>query len=129
MSDGPSRREFLQTAAAIGAVGVSAGMLRGTGSANDRLHVGVIGVARQGAYDLREVAAAGAAIAALCDVDENRAAKARRQFPAAKFYTDFRRLLDQKGLDAVVIATPDHTHAPATLCRSVPGCTSTARNR
>jgi predicted dehydrogenase len=48
-------------------------------------------------------------------VDENRAKDARPQFPGAKFYTDFRRLLDQKGLDAVVIATPDHTHAPATL--------------
>ena len=115
MRDGPSRREFLRTAAAIGAVGVSAEALQGVGSANDRLHVGMIGVAGQGAYDLREVAAAGAAIVALCDVDENRAGEARGQFPAAKLYTDFRRLLDQKDLDAVVIATPDHTHAPATL--------------
>ena len=44
-------------------------------------------------------------------------APARRasSFPQAKFYTDFRKLLDQKGLDAVVVATPDHTHAVATL--------------
>src|SRR5262249_5316220 len=60
-------------------------------------------------------AAAGAAIVALCDVDENRAAPVRRRFPRAKFYTDFRKLIDAKGLDAVVIGTPDHTHAPATL--------------
>jgi predicted dehydrogenase len=60
------------------------------------------------------VAAARTTIAALCDVDEKRSAKAREQFPQAKFYTDFRRLLDQKGLDAVVIATPDHSHAVAT---------------
>jgi predicted dehydrogenase len=110
-----NRREFLRSTVAIGAAGVSAGALRGADSANERLHVGVVGVAGQGAYDLREVAKAGAAIVALCDVDENRAKDARQQFPGAKFYTDFRRLLDQKGLDAVVIATPDHTHAPATL--------------
>src|SRR5262249_20575352 len=84
-------------------------------AANDRLHVGVIGVAGQGEYDLNEVAKAGATIVALCDVDENRAVKAREHFPQAAFYTDFRHLLDQKGLDAVVIATPDHTHAVAAV--------------
>src|SRR5262249_10159519 len=57
---------------------------------------------------------AGAAIVALCDVDEDRAAKARQHFPRAKFYTDFRRMLEQKDLDAVIVATPDHTHAVAT---------------
>jgi predicted dehydrogenase len=82
---------------------------------SERLQVGVIGVAGQGGYDLHEVAAAGAAIAALCDVDENRAGPARQQFPEARYYTDFRRLIDQKGLDAVVVATPDHSHVFATL--------------
>jgi len=83
--------------------------------ASERLVVGIIGVAGQGAYDMNEVANAGAAIVALCDVDENRTGEARKRFPDAKFYPDWRRLLDQKGLDAVVIATPDHTHAVATL--------------
>jgi predicted dehydrogenase len=110
-----NRREFLRSSVAVGAASLSAGLLRSAHSANERLHVGVIGVAGQGAYDLREVDKAGAAIVALCDVDENRAKEARQQYPGAKFHTDFRRLLDQKGLDAVVIATPDHTHAPATL--------------
>jgi predicted dehydrogenase len=114
MRYGLNRREFLRTTA-ISAASLGAETLHSAESANERLHVGVIGVAGQGAYDLREVAKAGAAIVALCDADENRAKEARRQFPVAKFYTDFRRLLDQKGLDAVVIATPDHTHAPATL--------------
>lgn len=108
-----TRRRFLQTATAAG---LGWPLLHGEEkktSANERLHVGVIGVAGQGAYNLGGVAGAGAVIAALCDVDEKRAGKARQQFPQAKFYTDFRQLLDQKGLDAVVIATPDHTHAVA----------------
>jgi predicted dehydrogenase len=109
-----SRRRFLQSAA-VGTTAVT-GMLRAEDkkpSPNERLQVGVIGVAGQGAYDLGGVAGAGAAIVALCDVDEKRTGKAREQFPDAKFYADFRKLIDQKGLDAVVIATPDHTHATA----------------
>src|SRR5207245_4856209 len=84
-------------------------------SANERMHVGIIGAAGKGEYDTNEVAKAGAAIVALCDVDEKRTGKARERFPDAKYYPDFRQLLDQKGLDAVVIATPDHTHAVATM--------------
>jgi predicted dehydrogenase len=114
MSRNLSRRHFLQSTIAAGLGGT---LLRAQDkpAANDRLHVGVIGVAGQGAYDLAQTAGAGAEIVALCDVDEKRAGKAREQFPQAKFYPDFRQLLDQKGLDAVVIATPDHNHAIATL--------------
>ena len=55
-------------------------------------------------------------IVALCDVDENRTGKARDSFPKAKFYTDYRKLIDQdKKLDAVLVATPDHNHAIATM--------------
>src|SRR6516162_8184978 len=94
-----SRREFLETGTTLGVAGLFCGFdttITRLDSPNDRLHVGVIAVAGQGAYDLREVANAGAAIVALCDVDEERAATARDQFPRAKFYTDFRRLIDQK---------------------------------
>src|SRR5579871_3059593 len=113
-----SRRRFLQTTAAASAMTFWSGRLwadEKTVSANERVHVGIIGVAGQGEYDTNEVAKAGAAIVALCDVDENRTGKARERFPEAKYYPDFRQLLDQKGLDAVVIATPDHTHAFATM--------------
>src|SRR6185312_3471564 len=65
--------------------------------------------------DWTNIVAAGAEIVAWCDVDERRTGKARERFPHAKFYPDFRRLIDQKGIDAVLVATPDHTHAPATL--------------
>src|SRR5262249_17234455 len=119
-----SRRRFLQTAVASGALGAT-GFWSGRApaedkkpSANDRLHVGVIGIAAQGDYDLREVAKAGAEIVALCDVDDpidGRPAKNRKLYPQAKYYSDFRLLLEQQDLDAVVVATPDHTHAIATL--------------
>jgi predicted dehydrogenase len=116
----PTRRRFLQTTAAVGAAGFWQGLLRADiqkqGSANEKLHVGVIGTAGQGRYNWNEVAKTGGAeIVALCDVHETRTKEARDRFPQAKFYTDFRQMLEQKGLDAVVVATPDHTHAPATV--------------
>jgi len=58
---------------------------------------------------------AGENVVALCDVDQKRAAAAFARFPRAKKYRDFRKMLDQlqRQIDAVVISTPDHTHAPA----------------
>jgi predicted dehydrogenase len=118
-----SRRKFLKAAAAAGA-GMGAGRLLGCAApevqerapAGEKLRVGVIGVAGQGDYDMTEVyQSGGAEIVALCDVDEKRAAAARARFPRASFHLDYRRLLDEKGLDAVVVATPDHTHALPTL--------------
>ena len=55
-------------------------------------------------------------IVALCDVDPKNAARTIQRYPSAKFYTDYRDLLDhQKDLDGLVIATPDHTHAVITM--------------
>ena len=113
-----SRRRFLQSSAAgVTAYWTGAALASRKLSANDKLHVGVIGIAGQGTYNLNNVHAAGAEIVALCDVHESRpgVGKVRERFPRARFYADFRRLLDQKGIDAVVVATPDHTHAPATV--------------
>src|SRR5438552_9404246 len=136
MSKPLSRRRFLQATAVAGAFGFWPGAGWGKDkkqSANDKLHVGVIGIAGQGAYDLNEVyKSGGAEIVALCDVIEGptgaglennprlrergeQVAKTRERFPQATFYTDFRQVLDQPGLDAAVIATPDHTHAVATM--------------
>jgi predicted dehydrogenase len=83
-------------------------------SPNEKLNVGVIGVANRGGDNLRGVAATGENIVALCDIDDQKLAAAAQQFPAAKTYSDFRQLLDQKDIDAVVVSTPDHTHAVAT---------------
>jgi predicted dehydrogenase len=82
-------------------------------SPNDRLNIGMIGVANQANYDLTNVATEN--IVALCDVDQNFLAAAAQKFPGAKTYDDFRRLLEQRDIDAVVVATPDHTHAVATV--------------
>ncbi len=82
-------------------------------SANEKLNVGVIGVAHRGGEDLRGVQSEN--IAALCDIDDTYLASAAKRFPAARTYNDFRRLLDQKDLDAIVIGTPDHTHAVAAV--------------
>jgi len=117
MANRLSRRRFLQVAAAAGATGFYPGLLRADDkklSANEKVNVGIIGVAGQGEYDMNQTAGAGANIVALCDVDEKRSGKARERFPQAKYYPDFRKLIEQKGIDAVVIATPDHTHAIAT---------------
>jgi predicted dehydrogenase len=118
MSTRLTRRRFLQTAGAVGAISFWSGRPMAAEkpvSANERLHVGVIGVRGQGTHDLNGVAGGGAVIAALCDVDEEVLGKAHDRQPKAKVYTDFRRLLDQKGIDGVVVGTPDHWHAPITL--------------
>jgi predicted dehydrogenase len=73
----------------------------------------VIGVNDRGAANLAGVAHEN--IVALCDVDESWSSKARDQFPKAAFFTDYRKMFDKiaKEVDAVVVSTPDHSHAPA----------------
>ena len=115
-----TRRQFLKTAAAVGA-GVwvatrSVAPARAI-SANDRLSVGVVGVSHRGAANLDELLKLPAAqVVALCDVDDRYLAEAADKCPDAAHYNDFRQMLDKEnGLDAVLIATADHTHAPASV--------------
>ena len=111
-----SRRSFLQTSLGAGfAIGASLPLMRGSQvlGANERLNIGAIGVGGRGASDLAAVA--GENIVAICDVDENRLNAAAAKHPGAKKYFDFRSLLELKDLDAVLVATPDHQHAPAAL--------------
>ncbi len=81
-------------------------------SPNDKLNIGVVGVANQGRYNLDNVSSQN--IVALCDVDANFLNEAAAKHPKAQKYRDFRRLIDQKEIDAIVVATPDHTHAVIT---------------
>ncbi len=81
--------------------------------ANERLNIGAIGVGGRGRSDLAAVSTES--IVALCDVDEQRLAAAAMKHPGAQTYHDYRELLEQDNLDAVVVATPDHHHAPAAI--------------
>src|SRR5579862_1277835 len=114
-----TRRRFLQSAAAAGAFGFWLGGARADDkkpAANELLHIGVVGTFNRAADNWHELKKAGGCeIVALCDVDENLAGDARMEFPKAKFFTDYRKMIDAKGLDAVLVATPDHHHAFATL--------------
>lgn len=107
-----TRRLFAKSlVAAAGALTVP--RLVSARNANSKLNIAVIGAGGRGAANLRGVAEEN--IVALCDVDDKRAAAAFEQFPGARKYRDFRRIFDEPPdrIDAVVISTPDHTHAPA----------------
>ncbi len=109
------RRDFMKRAAWT-AAGASLSMYgastRTVLGANDRIRVGVIGTGRQGRDNMRNFKRRGAEIIALCDVYQPNLQKGLEEAggnPAT--YSDFRRLLDNKDVDVVINATPDHWHA------------------
>ena len=110
-----NRRDFLRNVARTGSGLVilhKSRLVRGT-QANNKLNIAGIGVGGRGAADVN--GAASENIVALCDVDEKHAAQTFERYPKAKRYKDFRKMFDEmhNNIDAVVIGTPDHTHAPA----------------
>ena len=111
-----SRRKFLQASTIAVAAAWAPGCKTTPGprrlSANEKLNIGVIGTANRARSDIAGVQDEN--IVAVCDIDDNFLASAREKFPQARSYNDFRKLLEQKDIDAVVIATADHTHAVAT---------------
>lgn len=108
-----SRRAFLGRSGVVMAgvmVVPSRVVLGGEASPNNKLNIAGVGIGGQGAWDLQEVSSEN--IVALCDVDSSYAAKTFAAYPNAKRYKDFREMLDkEKSIDAVVVGTPDHTHA------------------
>jgi len=116
MNDKVSRRDFLKGTALAGA-GLWAARRTIWGemkSPNEKLNIAGIGVGGRGEGDVDGVSSEN--IVALCDVDESRAAGTFKKFPRAKRYQDFREMLDkEKEVDAVVVATADHTHAVAAV--------------
>jgi predicted dehydrogenase len=112
-----TRRRFLGAVGAGGAGLLILGDSRSARSyqANEKLNLAIIGAGGRGRSNLGGVA--GENIVALCDVDERRAADAFAKYPQAKKYHDYRKLLDEmeRHIDAVVISTPNHIHAPASV--------------
>lgn len=113
-----SRRNFIKTS--IGGIAaltiLPSTVISGLGHSapSNRLNIGAIGVGGIGYQNLLKLEHEN--IAALCDVDSDYAQKSYRRWNQATKYTDFRQMLEkEKGLDAVVIATSDHTHAVAAL--------------
>jgi predicted dehydrogenase len=115
MKQSLNRRQFLKrsTAVATGAWLFGPYLSFGKISPNEKLNLGVIGTANRAAADIAGVK--GENIVAICDIDSKFLDAAQVKFPQAKRYTDFRKMLEQKDIDAVVVGTPDHTHAVATV--------------
>ncbi len=115
-----TRRQFIRAAAGTAAVFsiVPRYVISGSGQTppSERLRIAGIGIGGQGAGDINAVAS-GNEIVALCDVDTKRAGETLQKFSRAKQFRDFRKMFDvmEKDIDAVVVATPDHTHAVAAM--------------
>ena len=112
-----SRRDFLKSSALAG---VGFLILKNSHSvwsydANEKLKIALIGVGGRGSWFVRAIPSLGGNVVAMCDVNERRAAQAFKRFPNVKKYHDFRKMLREmnKQIDAVIVATPDHTHAVA----------------
>ncbi len=107
-----TRRELLRHTALAGASAYVVGSGRAFGyAANEKLNIACIGVGGRGAANVNGVSSEN--LVAFCDCDDKRAEKAYKKYPGVKKFRDFRKMFDtmEKGIDAVVLSTPDHTHA------------------
>jgi predicted dehydrogenase len=124
MNDAIDRRTFLKQtslfAAGVAAI-TAAPAIGATGSANNRIRVAVMGCNGRGMYHIRSFGKLkDAQIAYVCDVDSRAVAKGieaveKEGHPAPKGAADIRKVLEDKDLDAISIAAPEHWHAPATI--------------
>lgn len=106
-----NRRSFLNSSTLTGAglLILPGGILKGASSPNNKLNIALIGVWGRGLAHYDSIAHEN--VVALCDVNENFFPEALKRFPGAKTYTDWRKCLEQKDIDAIVICTADHHHA------------------
>lgn len=104
------RRSFVKSAAATGAglIILPGGILAGRGP-NDTLNIALIGAHGRGSQHYGSLKEQN--VVAICDVHADNMALAAKEYPKAKQYIDWRKCLEQKDIDAVLIATPDHHHA------------------
>jgi predicted dehydrogenase len=113
------RRDFLK-ASGLGLAALSGGVwsqlaAQDSKSPNQKLNVACVGTANRAAANVGGVE--GENLVALCDVDSNYLERSAQRFPNARTYADYREMLDKEAgkIDAVVVATADHNHAPAAI--------------
>lgn len=115
-----NKRDFLKKSG-IGALGLMAApsvLNAKTTAPEGKLRTAHIGVGNMGGEDLRDISSHDEVeVVALCDVDAINLSKARKLHPGARVFFDYRVMLDEMAdeIDAVIVSTPDHTHAPASL--------------
>ena len=112
-----NKREFLKSTALFASASLLPRSLWSLTPSN-QLRTAHIGVGGMGMEDLKAIASHEAVeVKAICDVDANRLRVAQEMYPEAKAYSDYRQLLEEmeQEVDAVIVSTPDHTHAPASL--------------
>ena len=119
MSKRINRRQFINRSLQVSG-GLAAAIYAGNGvvlasrSPNERLNLAAIGVANKGRHNIDQMTQHN--WVSFCDVDENFLNDTAKGFPSANKYRDFRKMFDKEAanIDAVVVSTADHTHAPAT---------------
>jgi len=112
-----NKREFLKNAAALSSLAMIPAESWAF-SADKRLRTAHIGLGGMGQADLASISShSNVDVVALCDVDSTVLAEVKSKFPNAKTYADYRVMLKEmsKDIDAVIVSTPDHTHAPASI--------------
>ena len=113
------KRDFLKTSVALASTTIiPSPLLASISSKKNALRTAHIGVGGMGASDLESIASHKSVnVVALCDVDENSLDEAQKKYPGAKSFKDYRIMLKEmsENIDAVVVSTPDHTHAPASM--------------
>ena len=112
-----NKRDFLKNAAALSSLAILP-TESWSFSADKRLRTAHIGLGGMGQADLASISIhKNVDVVALCDVDSKVLAEVSAKFPNAKTYKDYRLMLKEMSneIDAVVVSTPDHTHAPASM--------------
>ena len=112
------KRDFLKTSLAAASTAFIPKSVFTMGKKANKLRTAHIGVGGMGGADLKSIAShPDVKVAGLCDVDSNAIAKAIANHPNAKTFKDYRVMLREMSneIDAVIVSTPDHTHAPASI--------------
>ncbi|MFN6304516.1 MAG: Gfo/Idh/MocA family protein, partial [Planctomycetota bacterium] len=112
------RRRFIQgSTAAACSLAIAPKLIRAS-SIEKELHVAVVGVNGMGWSDLSQVGGhKKVKFVGFCDIDSNRFDQVDKGFPGVKHFADYREMLSELGdkVDAVIVSTPDHMHAPAAM--------------